>query len=147
MKTSEDKCVATRVALQLNVQKLKLEQQPASQKRESDIQEALSEQEEVAQEAPSDAKEETQEAPPDPEEEAQKVPSDPEVETEDKAGPVAVPTDLGGPIVSALRKLTISGNHSPIISPRTRSRRVYTGVEGEEFQSYLRRLRKSTRKA
>ena len=70
------------------------------------------EREEETQEAPSDPEEETQEALPDPEE-TQEMPSDPEMETQDEAGPATGSTDLRGPIVPALRKLTVSGNLPP----------------------------------
>ena len=45
--------------------------------------------------------------------------------------------DLGGPVVSALWKLNISGDFPPIMSLRTRSRRVHTGVEGSALLSLL----------
>ena len=50
------------------------------------------------------------------------TPSDPEAETQHKTGSAAGSTDLGKPVVPRLRKLTISGNISPIMPLRTRSR-------------------------
>ena len=79
-----------------------------------------------------------------PKEEMQEA-SDPEVETQevisehkqDEAGPPARRTDLGGPVLPALRKLAISGNLPQIMSSRTRSRWVHTGVEGSALQRFL----------
>ena len=58
--------------------------------------------------------EETQETPPDPVEGTQEAPSNLE-ETKDEAGPAVGSTGLGGPIVPARLKLTISGNLPPNI--------------------------------
>ena len=41
------------------------------------------------------------------------------------------------PIPPALRKLLISGNILPILASRTRSRKVYMGVDGEALHSFL----------
>ena len=48
-----------------------------------------------------------------PKEETQEASSDPEEGTQDKAGSLAGWTDLGGPALPALRKLTINGNFPP----------------------------------
>ena len=48
----------------------------------------------------------------------------------------------GGPDVPALQKLTISGNRPPITPSHTRNRRMYTGVEGTAFQSFLPTIKK-----
>ena len=95
-----------------------------------ETQEALSEREEVAQETLSERKHDMQGALSDLEEETQEASLNPEVETQeiisehaqDEAGPAAGSTEFGGPDLHALRKLTISGNHSPMMSSRTRSR-------------------------
>lgn len=70
VKPRGDDLVRNRGAPQLDVQKLELEQQPASQQRNKEI-----------QEAPRNPKERTQEAPPDPGENPQESPPDPVVET------------------------------------------------------------------
>ena len=75
----------------------------------------------------SNLKEETQEASSDPEVETQQIISE---HKQDEAGPAAGSMDLGGPV----RKLTISDNVPPIMSSRTRSRRVHTGEEGAALQ-------------
>ena len=66
MKTGEDEPVGRRGALELGVQELELEQQPASQKRRTEMQEAPPDPEERTREAPPDPVEDTREAPPDP---------------------------------------------------------------------------------
>ena len=98
-----------------------------------EVHHVLADPEEETHEAPSDSEEETREAPSDPEEETREVPSDHEEEAKDIAGP----TELEGSVVPSLRKLTISGNLSPIMLSRTRSRRVHTDVEGAALQSLL----------
>ena len=45
--------------------------------------------------------------------------------------------DMEELVKSALRKFTISGNLPLIMSLRTRTRRVHTGVEGATLQSFL----------
>ena len=80
---------------------------------EEGTQEAPPDPEEDTQEALSDPEEEIREAPLDPEEETREAPSDPEEETKDVAGPAAGSTDLGGPVIPVLRKLTISCNIPP----------------------------------
>ena len=79
---------------------------------EEETQEAPSDREDKAQVAPSDSEEETLEALSDPEEETLEAPSNSE-ETKDVAGLAEEATDLEGPVVSARRKLTISGNPPP----------------------------------
>ena len=76
-------------------------------------QEAPSDPAEETREAPSDREEETQETPSKPEEETLEAPSDSEEETKDVAGLVEGSTDLEGPVVTARRKLTITGNRPP----------------------------------
>ena len=91
---------------------------------EEETQEVPMDSEEGAQEAPLNPAEETWEAPSDREDEAQGTPSDPEEETREapldseketkyEAGLAERPTDLEGPVVSARRKLTSSGNLQP----------------------------------
>ena len=133
VKPSENESVVIRGAPQIDVQRLEPEEQPASQKCEQEMQEALSDPEEKTQEAPSDSKEETRKVPSDPKEETREASSDHEKEAKDAAGPMK----LEGLLVPALRKPTISGN-LPIMSSRTRSQRVHTGVEGAALQSLLR---------
>ena len=128
--------VGRRGALQLEVQELELEQQPASSlelrkevqeappdpeqgTREAppdpaeETREAPSDHEDEAQRTPSYPEEETQEAPSDPEEEILEAPSDPEEKTKYAAGLAEGPTDLEGPVVPASRKRTIGGNLPP----------------------------------
>ncbi|CAN0342155.1 unnamed protein product [Ascophyllum nodosum] len=50
---------------------------------------------------------------------------------EAEAEPASGSANLEGPALPALRKLTIDGNIPLILSSRTRSRRLHTGVEGE----------------
>ena len=135
-KLSEDESVGKRSALQLEVQELEPERQPAPQERKKEIQEAPPGPEEGAQEAPPDPAEETQKVPLDPEEtqkappnlegETREAPSDPGVETKDVAGLAEGSTDLKRPVVPVRRKLTISGIFRQILSRRTWSRRVHT---------------------
>ena len=75
VKPVEDGSVGRRGTLQLEVQELELEQQPASQERRKEIQEAPPDPEEGTREAPPDPAEDTQEAPPDFAEETQEAPS------------------------------------------------------------------------
>ena len=133
-KTGGDGSVVKRRALQLDAQELELEQQPASQELIQETQEALSEHEHEVQGALLYPQEEKQEASSDPEVEAQKVISE---HKQDEAGPAAGLTDMEGPVVPALRNLTISGILPPIMSSRTRIRRVHTSVEGAALQSFL----------
>ena len=65
VKPGEDESVGRRGAPQLEVQEMKLEQQPASHRRKKEIQEASPDPEEETQEAPPGPAEETQETPPD----------------------------------------------------------------------------------
>ena len=95
--------VGRRGALQLEVQELELEQQPAS---------SLELRKEV-QEAPPDPEQGTLEAPSDPEEETLEAPSDPNEKTKYAAGLAGGPTDLEGPVVPASRKRAIGGNLPP----------------------------------
>ena len=76
VKPGEGESVRNKGALQLDVQELELEQQPASQARKKKIQEAPRDPEEGIQEAPPDPGEETQEVPPDLAVETRKAPSD-----------------------------------------------------------------------
>ena len=119
--------VGRRGALQLEVQELELEQQPASSlELRKEVQEASSDPAEETREAPSDRKdeaqrtpsypeEETLEAPSDPEEKILEAPSDPDEKTKYAAGLAEGPTDLEGPVVPASRKRTIGGNLPPNI--------------------------------
>ena len=77
----------------------------------------------------SEVKEETQEALSEHEREQQ--------QKEGEAGPASGSTDLEGPVLPALRKLTIDGNTPPILSSRTRSRSPPTGVEGAALHCFL----------
>ena len=81
--------VGRRGALQLEVQELELEQQPASSlELRKVVQETPSDTEQGIREAPPDPAEDTQEAPPDPAEETWKAPSDHKKETrEDPPNP------------------------------------------------------------
>ena len=89
--------------------------------------------------------EETLRAPPDPVEQTQKASSDLEVETKDEAEPVAGAAKLGGPVVPALRKLTISRIFHQILSSRTwRRRLVRASMEGAAPQFFCRRSKKTT---
>ena len=73
--------VGRRGALQLEVQELELEQQPASSlELRKEVQEAPPDPEQGTREAPPDPAEDTQETPPNPEEETREVPLDPEEE-------------------------------------------------------------------
>ena len=112
-------------ALQLEVQELELEQQPASSLEfRKEVQEASSDPAEETREAPSDREdeaqgtpsypeEETLEAPSDPEEKILEAPSDPDEKTKYAAGLAEGPTNLEGPVVPASRKRTIGGNLPP----------------------------------
>ena len=72
----EDKSVGRRGALQLEVQELELEQQPASQERRKEIEEAPPNTKEGTREAPPDPAKDTQEAQSDPAKETREAPSD-----------------------------------------------------------------------
>ena len=143
VKAGEDESVGRGGALQLEVQELELEQQPASQECKKEIHEASPGFEEGTQEGrdttgpgqetrglPLDRKENTREAPsdsdqetqgtsvnsretPNPEGETREAPSDPGVETEYVAGRAEGSTNLEGLVVPARRKLTTSGNLPP----------------------------------
>ena len=52
-------------------------------------------------------------------------------------GPASGSSNLEGPALPALRKLTIDGNIPPILSSRTKSRRPHTGVEGAALHFFL----------
>ena len=94
--------------------------------------------EEETREVPSDPDEKTQEALPDPEEETREALSDSEEETKDVVARLAAEsTDLEGPVVPALRMLTIAAIFHQIMSSRTWSRRVLAGVKEAEPQSIL----------
>ena len=86
--------------------------------REKETRETPPDPKKKTQEALLDPAEKTREAPPDPEEETRDAPPDSE-ETKDVAGLAAGSTDLGGPVVPALRMLTMSGNIPPntVIAP------------------------------
>ena len=56
---------------------------------------------------------------------------------EGEAEPASGSANLEGPVLPALRKLTIDGNIPPILSLRTRSRRPHTGVEGAALHCFL----------
>ena len=106
--------VGRRGALQLEVQELELEQQPASSlELRKEVQEAPSDREDEAQGTPSYPEEETLEAPLDPEEEILEAPSDPDEKKKYAAGLVEGPTDLEGPVVPASRKRIIDANLPP----------------------------------
>ena len=101
---------------------------------------AFSKHEGKTQGAFSNLEEETQEALSELEEETQEVFSEPEQEQQQKggeAGPASWSANLEGPALPALRKLTIDGNVSPILSSRTGSRRPHTGVEGAALHCFL----------
>ena len=138
MKSAEDGAIVERGIPQLNVQELGQEQQLTLHQHET--QEALSEHEGVTQGAFSKLEEQTQDALSELEEETQEALSEHEQEQQQKegeAGPVSESTNLEGPALPALRKLTIDGNIPPILSSRTRSRRPHTGVEGEALHCFL----------
>ena len=127
MKSAGDGTIVERGTPQLNVQELGQEQQLTLHEHET--QEAFSEHEEETQEALSELKEETQEAFSEHEQEQQPK--------ESEARPTSGSANLEGPALPALRKLTIDGNVSPILSSRTRSRRPHTGVEGAALHRFL----------
>ena len=81
VKPDEDQSVVKRGAPQLDVQKLELEQQPASQGLVEETKETLSKHEKVTKKALSKRKQEMRVALSDPEEETQEASSNPEVET------------------------------------------------------------------
>ena len=96
---------------------------------EHETQETFSEHEGETQGALSELEEETQEALSEHEREQQ--------HKEGEAEPASGLENLEGPVLPALRKLTIDGNIPPILSSRTRSRRPHTGVEGEALHCFL----------
>ena len=107
---------------------------------EHETQEAFSENGGETKGAFSKLKEETQEALSELEEETQEALLEHEQEQQQKkgeAGLVSGSANLEEPVLPALRKFTIDGNVPPILSPRTRSRRPYTGVEGAPLRCFL----------
>lgn len=54
-----------------------------------------------------------------------------------ESGPVSKLSKSDGRISCALRKVAIIGNIPPMLSSRTRRRRVHTGVEEAALQSFL----------
>ena len=127
MKSAGDGTIVERGTPQLNVQELGQEQQLTL--HEHQTQEAFSEHEEETQGALSELEEETQEAFSEHEREQQLK--------EGEAEPGSGSSNLEGPALPALRKLTIDGNIPPMLSSRTRSRRSHTGVEGEALHCFL----------
>ena len=127
MKSAGDGIIVERGTLQLNVQELGQEHQLTLHEHET--QEAFSEHEGETQGALSELEEETQEALSEHEREQQ--------HKEGEAEPASGSANLEGPALPALRKLTIGGNIPPILSPRTRSRRPHTDVEGEALHCFL----------
>ena len=127
MKSAGDEIIVERGTPQLNVQGLGQEQQLTL--HEHKTQEALSEHEGETQGALSELEEETQEALSEHEREQQ--------HKEGEAEPASGSANLEGPVLPALRKLTIDGNIPPILSSRTRSRRLHTGVGGEALHCFL----------
>ena len=74
------------------------------------------------------------------EHETQEALSEHEQELQHKEGeaePASESADLEGLALPALRKLTIDGNTPPILLSHTRSRRLYTGLEGEALHCFL----------
>ena len=107
----------------------KHETQEAFSEHEGETQGAFSKLEEETQEALSELEEETQEALSEHEQEQQLK--------EGEARPASGSANLEGPALPVLRKLTIDGNISPILSSRTRSRRPHTGVEGAALHCFF----------
>ena len=104
---------------------------------EHETQEAFSEHEEKTQGVLSKL-EETQEALSELEEETQALPEhEQEQQHRGEEGPPSGSANLEGPILLALRELTIDGNIPPILSSRSRSRRPHTGVEGAALHCFL----------
>ena len=127
IKSAGDETIVERETPQLNIQGLGQEQQLTLHEHET--QEAFSEHEGETQGALSELEEETHEALSEHEREQQ--------HKEGEAEPASGSAKLEGPALPALRKLTIDGNIPPILSPRTRSRRPHTGVEGEALHCFL----------
>ena len=92
--------------------------QGAFSRLEEQIQEALSELEEKTQEALSEHAQEQQ-------------------QMEGEAGPASRSANWEGPVLPALRKLTIDGNVPPILSSRTWSRRPHTGVKEAALHCFV----------
>ena len=138
IKSAGDGTTVERGTPQLNVQELGQEQQltlhehetqEAFSEHKGETQGAFSKLEEQAQEALSELEEETQEALSEHEQKQR--------QKEDEAGPASESANLEGPVLPALRKLTIDGNIPPVLSSRTRSRRPHTGAEGEALHCFL----------
>ena len=127
MKSPGDGTIVERETPQLNGQELKQDQQLTLHEHET--QEAFSEHEGETQGAFSKLEEETQEALSEHEQEQH--------QKEGRAGPASGSSNLVGPALPALRKLTIDVNIPPMLSSRTRSRRPHTGVEGEALHCFL----------
>ena len=127
MKSAGDGTIVERGTPQLSVQELGQEQQLTLHEHET--QEAFSEHEGETQGALSELEEETQEALSEHEREQQLK--------EEEEEPASGSENLERPALPALRKLTIDGNIPTILSSRTRSRRPYTGVEGEALHCFL----------
>ena len=127
MKSAGDGTVVERGTPQFNAHELGQEQQLTL--HEHGTQGTFSEHEGEMQGALSELEEETQ-----------GVLSEHEREQQHKkgeAGPASESENLEEPALAALRKLTINGNISSILSSRTRSRRPHTGVEGEALHCFL----------
>ena len=127
MKSAGDGTIVERGTPQLNVQELGQEQQLTLHEHET--QEAFSEHEGETQGALSELEEETQEALSEHKREQH--------QKEGEAGPASGSANFEGPVLPALRKLTIDDNIPPILSSRTRSRRPHTGVEEAALHCFL----------
>ena len=128
MKSAGDGTIVERGTPQLNAQELGQEEQQLTL-HEHETQEAFSEHEGETQGAFSKLEEETQEAFLEHEKEQRQKAGE--------AGPASGSENLEGPALPTLRKLTIDGNISPILSSRTRSRRPHTGVERAALHCFL----------
>ena len=128
MKSAGDGTIVERGTPLLNVQELGQEQQLTLHEHET--QEAFSEHEGETQGALSELEEETQEAFSGHEREQQLI-------KEGEVEPASGSANLEGPALPALRKLTIDGNIPPILSSRTRGRRLHSGVEGEALHCFF----------
>ena len=141
MKSAGDRTIVERGTSQINGQELGQEQQLTLQEHET--QEAFSEHEGDTQRAFSKLEEETQEALSELEEETQEAFVEHEQEQKQKegeAGSASGLANLEGPALPALRKLTIDGNITPILSSRTRNRRPHTDVEGAALHCFLQAI-------
>ena len=128
IKSAGDGIIVGRGTPQLNIQELGQEQQLTL--HEHKMQEAFSEHEGETQGAFLKLEEETQE-------EALSEHEREQQHKEAEAEPASGSANLEGPALPALRKLTIDGNIPLILSSRTRSRRLHTGVEGEAVHCFL----------